>query len=146
MKAQLIDAKPSPILRMSIPPGRGEKSCLYVMSSTPLASQCSQSRCNTGKLADNTSLSFHSPIGLPGHLQMKITLKVKRQFVGGIIHRATEIKLNSDREAGPNKNKRLTAQAGKILRVSVSKQSGESLLPIIQITTLDNISPVLGHH
>lgn len=60
---------------MSIPLGQGERSCLYVTSSTPLASQCSQSRCNTGKLAGSTSPSFHSPTGLPGYLQMKMTKK-----------------------------------------------------------------------
>lgn len=56
-----------------IPLDQEGRSCLYVRSSTPLASQCSQSRCNTDRPAGSASLSFHSPTGLRGYLPRRNT-------------------------------------------------------------------------
>lgn len=58
-----------------IPPGQEESNCLYSRSSTPPASQCSQSKCNTGRPAGSASLSFHSLTGIPRCLGRTITMK-----------------------------------------------------------------------
>ena len=83
----------------------------------------------------------------------KADMRAERMSEGrNVIQRVKPVPLNQysshrcGQVAARSVCERLTAQTGKVLRVSIGQESSQSLLPIVQFTALHYVSPVLGHH